>query len=76
MINKLLHPPTVELKQALTSQDGHELVILARRLFDLGDAEPRLTESGAPAPADDPCEGSGGEAVGEIPDLSREAPRK
>jgi glutamyl-tRNA reductase len=77
VINKLLHAPTVELKQALRSQDGHDLVILARRLFDLGEAESLLAEAGRPAPPDDAGEGGGeGRAVEEGPDLSREATRK
>ncbi len=78
VVNKLLHSPVVELKQALRSQDGHELVILARRLFELGDAEPLPGDSGVPASA--AGAGGGGEggrkAAGERPGLPSEATRK
>lgn len=39
VVNKLLHPPSVELKRALESSNGFDLVKLARRLFDLGEPE-------------------------------------
>jgi glutamyl-tRNA reductase len=40
VINKLLHPPSVELKRALEGSNGFDLVKLTRRLFDLGEPEP------------------------------------
>ena len=56
IINKLLHPPTTELKRALENPDGFDLVAMARRLFDLGEAEMQVPgeagarEAGGPPP--------------------------
>jgi len=47
VVNKLLHHPTIELKRALESQDGHELVKMARQLFDLGETNPDINGHGA-----------------------------
>ncbi len=51
VVNKLLHPPTVELKRALESQNGHDLVRITRMLFDLGEARMDAGGDGAIAPA-------------------------
>ena len=49
IVNKLLHPPTAELKRALENPNGSDLVNLARRLFDLGEARPEVPAESAPA---------------------------
>ncbi|HZE89633.1 MAG TPA: glutamyl-tRNA reductase [Verrucomicrobiae bacterium] len=49
VVNKLLHHPTVELKHALESRDGHDLVKITRQLFELGEPAPEMHGSGPAA---------------------------
>jgi glutamyl-tRNA reductase len=41
IVNKLLHPPTVRLKEAAAGADGGSYAEAVRHLFDLGDDDPR-----------------------------------
>jgi glutamyl-tRNA reductase len=50
VVNKLLHHPTIELKRALESSSGQDLVKLTRLLFDLGDAKPDMNGHGTLPP--------------------------
>jgi hypothetical protein len=53
-MSKLLHAPTVELKRALESPNGLDLVKAARALFDLGAAGAEETAAAA-TPRRDPA---------------------